>query len=410
MPKIDKRSEKQKKTAAINKRNEKRKTQPTKYAKYKDEHGKLHEEVKKLEVEQLFTNMKDLFDTLDTYLPNDGDQRSTAIRRVKRHINIENEKGNTIKIVSIYDEPIEWVDGRSGGNRSVYTQYLKSILLYSLLQEEGYSKDFSYTKFWVEMGMRNKYYSNEQIKKLLPEFDEDITGEMLDDFFYWTSSKNKNITDYILDSLADDGLISYDKYKMVKKPNERNPRKATAKERSEIGSEEKRIFTDWGYKNKQEVWLARKSRKLYKEVKHNLGYSYFDQFTVYIFDRKILENGIETCLEDCAANFDEFKQTRMALNDVIIAKDIESAQRRYDKTLKKAEKKLEELRDSFALGTPNTNMMDKYIHHLYINGDYVDNFMKPEEYFTRLNPNMAICKVLKDIEEEIERKKEEESE
>lgn len=393
MPKIEKRTEKQKAVDARKKRNEKRKTQPTKQAKYKDESGKLHEDVKKLEVEQVFECMPELFDTLDMYYPESWDSQKAAVKRVKRHILVERkDKSQKIEIKDIYEEPIEWVDKRDGKNASIYTPYLKALLIYRLLQAEDheYTLEWSYPEFWENLGMRNKYYTDYDVRENLPAFDKEITEVMLDHFFKWTGSKNRSITDYILDSLKDEELLDYEKYLAI---NENHKvRKATEDEVICIRSEKKRIMKEWGLRTKQDVFLANKSRELHKEVKKNTGLNYFDMFKIYILDKDVLEDGLLDNLNDC-----------QKLNQLIIDSDLRSAKKRVETDKKNIDKKYEEDKKKMAIGKPQKRSP----YFLYMDEDeYLGNFRKLEEYFTELKVKPERKSVMRQTKEFAEEQRE----
>lgn len=99
------------------KRNEKRKDQPTKQIIYKIQHNKIQSTISKLQLNQEFANTVELFDYLDIYLPDSGNQRKTVIQKLLCYINYtSSDSGQKIYITDIYETPIPWIDGRSQGN------------------------------------------------------------------------------------------------------------------------------------------------------------------------------------------------------------------------------------------------------------------------------------------------------
>ena len=47
--------------------------------------------------------------------------------------------------------------------------------------KSGYTKEFTYSQFWLEMGMRNSFYTDEDIRTELPKYDPEITNDILND-------------------------------------------------------------------------------------------------------------------------------------------------------------------------------------------------------------------------------------
>ena len=358
-------------------RNTKRKSQPTKQIVYQHTSGKLQESVSQLQEGQEFENMTELFDSLDVYLPNSGNKRIAALNRLECFLSVEKLGSKRVRIKEIYQEPIEYLDGRSQGNHSVYSSYLKAALLYSLMQENGYTKEFTYNDFWIEMGIRNVYYANEDVKKELPNYDHEITADIVTDYYKWTGSKSKNITDYILDSLQNENFIRYEKHLMVKTENDFEPKRATSKQVSLIGTVEKAFMKEMGYKTKQEVFLAGQSRALYKKVKEEIKMSYFEQFTVYIYGKEILQYGITENLNEAKEN----------LNKLITQSDKNGAERRMLKETQRLEEEYKEYTKNILAGKPISKSSFKMSngHHLYSDENYAQSFDKVAQYLSPLD-------------------------
>ena len=385
------------------KNNNTRKTQKTKKLSYKEKNEILEQEIAKLYEGQSFENWIHLFDEIDTYYPDNSSSQQIAQQDIKRYIEIEKTpNSHELTIKQIYADPIEKADGRKGGNRSLYLPLLKTLVLYSLAQEEDIVKEFTYTQFWLEMGMRNQFYTNDEIRKRLPQYDNEITKADLDDFFRRTGIKNKNITDYLLDSLQDEGLLRYEKNIMIKEDNS-PARRATYDEIAQIGTEEKKIMEKWGYKSKQALFLADRSKALYKEVKKILGYSYFEIFSVIVYKKEALEIGLR----------DNIAEVKKTLNKTIIDQNKLNAQKRHDKEYVKLEQEYKEYNNQMVLGEYK-NEPEKYIedhgNKLYKQDDYADKFNKMDQYFTATGKNKYIellNKIERDIKiEDMEQRKE----
>ena len=376
-----------------NKNNTQRKTKKTKKLSYKERNELLETELAKLYEGQTFDNWMHLFDEIDTYYPDNSSSQKIIQQDLKRYMEIEKQpNSHSLTIKQIYEEPIEKVDGRKGGNRSLYLPLLKTLVLYSLAQEMGTIKEFTYTQFWLEMGMRNQFYTNEEIRKRLPQYDKELTKEDLDDFFKRTGIKNKNITDYLLDSLQDENLLRYNKHYMIQKGNDQ-AYAASYEEEAKIGSEEKKVMEEWGYRTKQELFIADRNRALHKEVKERLGYNYFEMFSVVVYKKEALEIGLR----------DNIADVKKALNQTIIDQNKQNAQKRHDKEYKKLEEEFEEYNKHQALGGYKDNP-EKYIedhgNKLYKQDDYADKFNKMDQYFTSIGTNKYI-ELLNQIEQDI---------
>lgn len=375
------------------KNNTTRKSQKTKKLSYKERNELLEQELSKLYEGQTFENWIHLFDEIDTYYPDNSSSQKIAQQDIRRYMEIEKaSSSHFLTIKQIYDEPVEKIDGRKGGNRSLYLPLLKTLVLHSLAQEEGTLKEFTYTQFWLEMGMRNHFYTNEEIRKKLPEYDNEITKADLDDFFRRTGIKNKNITDYLLDSLQDENLLRYNKHYMIQKGNNQ-AYAASYEEEARIGSEEKKVMEEWGYRTKQELFIADRNRALHKEVKERLGYNYFEMFSVVVYKREAIEIGLR----------DNIADVKKALNETLIEQNKLNAQKRHDKEYKKLEEEYKEYDQSRALGEYKEKP-EKYIEDhgntLYKQDSYADKFHKMDQYFTYTGTNKYIA-LLEQIEQDI---------
>lgn len=396
----------------LSKRNAARKGKKTKKLSYKERNNLLEKEINRLYEGQEFKNWLHLFDEIDTYYPDQegGSSKKATQDDLKRWIGIEKqEHSHALTIKEIYAEPLEKEDKRKLGNRSIYLPFLKSLLLYSLSQEEGFTKEFTYSQFWLEMGMRNRFYTNEEIRKKLPEYDSEITEEDLDDFFRRTGIKNKNITDYLLDSLSDECLLRYRKVLMIKESG-RDAREATPEEVSIIESEKKRIMTEMGFRTTQDIYLAGQSRALYQKVKAILGYGYYEKFVVIVYQEDVLKKGVMDYINEIKQTLN-FLETKKQLNAKMIETDVSSAKKRHDKELQKLEDGYKEYEDDMAFG-PYKGNKERYLKEkgnaIVKSDQYIDKFEKMDNYFTAINsPYIQLLKQIeRDIQEEKDKKKE----
>ena len=396
-------------------RNNKRKRSNKYQVDYLVKQNMLSDVIDKLQEGQEFSNWPDLFDYLDLYYP-DGGARTTYQNHLKRYVRISNYTGTNLVIEEIYNEPIEWIDGRKKGNHSVYVTFFSSVLLWVLLQEKEknnqYALRLSYTDFWRIMGIKNSYYNNKDVQKLLPEFDKDMTPELLDDFFRWTGSKSKAITDYILESLREKGLLEYRRIRTIKEKNGIR-RKATDEEESLIGSEEKRLMNEWGFKTRKELFMSGKSQLLYKEIKDKLKLAYYYEIEIIIYEKDVLTIGLKDNIIELKKELgEEVSKNKIGLNNKITEYDIRNAEKRQLKEKDKIDEEYKHYVDTRALGKVMT--LEEYIeqngHALYYDDTYAERFKKATHYFSDLKLSEDMRDTLIAAEAEAERRRLEELE
>lgn len=402
-------------------RNNQRKRYNKYHIDYLVRHNKLSDifdnlqEDNKLYEGQKFDSWPDLFDYLNFYYPDSGN-KSLFQEHIKRYIRVNKDKDSKSGLVieEIYENPVEWTDGRAKGNHSVYITFFSSILLWLLLQEKeksgAYSIQFSYNDFWKAMGMRNSYYNNKDVQQLLPEFDEEMTPELLDDFFRWSGSKNRNITDYILDSLDDKGLLTYKKIRMIREKNG-TKREATDEEIALIGSEEHRMMREMGYKNKKDLFMSGNTLNLYKKVKESIKLNYFDELSIIIFEKDVLTMGLMDSLKDLKKQLkNNINDNKKELNNKITTYDIRNAYNRHDKEKDKVDQAYKEYVDNRALGKVESidEFIEKNGNSLYYDNTYIQRFEKAVHYFSDLCLSKDMKDTLIAAEQEAERRRLEE--
>lgn len=382
---------------------------------YLDKNDLLREQILKFKIStlqegQVFDNWLDLFDYLNLYYPAGGGKRITFQNRLKRWVNIQKSTGTKLIINEIYEEPIEWEDNRKNGNNSVYITLLSTILLWRLLQEDNYEIEVTYNQFWKMMGLRNSYYGNKDIQKMLPKVDKDMTSEFLEDFFKWTGSKNKSITDYTLDKLQDKGYLKYQKQLMIKEDN-KLARKATHKEESKILSEETKIMKSMGYTSRKDLFMAGKTHELYNKVKKNVGVSYFETISIVMPDDEVLIMGIKENIEELNY-FNSLLENdyKVSLNKEITDRDLLSAQKRQNNEMKRLKIAYDDYKANLALGVPENieSFISSKGYKVFIDESYVTKFEKANHYFSDLNITQEVEEVMEQVKEMIKEEKQKE--
>ena len=396
-------------------RNNKRKRSNKYQVDYLVRHNKMSEIFDELQEGQKFDSWPDLFDYLDLYYPESGN-KILLQEHIKRYIRLNKDKDSKSGLIveEIYENPVEWIDGRKKGNHSVYITFFSSILLWLLLQEKeksgSYSIQFSYNEFWKAMGMRNSYYNNKGVQELLPEFDEEMTPELLNDFFRWSGSKNRNITDYILDNLYNKGLLTYKKIRMIREKNG-DKREATDEEIAFIGSEEHRIMREMGYKNKKELFMSGDNLNLYKKVKESIEKNYFDELYIIIYEADVLTMGLMDSIKELKQQLnDKIKDNKNDLNNKITTYDIRNAYNRHDLEKDKIDQAYKEYIDTRVLGKIDSKeefLEDNGIP-LYYDDTYPKRFEKAVHYFSDLKLSKKMRDTLIAAEQEAERRRLEE--
>ena len=92
------------------------------------------------------------------------------------------------------------------------------------------------------------------MKKRILSVDHSISEEQMDEFFRRSWSIMKNITDSVLESLVNEGMLEFTKSKLIKHTENESAIPATKEERKIIGSEETRVMRQMGFKNKKELY------------------------------------------------------------------------------------------------------------------------------------------------------------
>ena len=370
---------------------------------------KLKPRIDTLQEGQIFDNWLHLFDYLDLYYPIGNGNSVVYQNRLKCWVNIEKGTGTKLIIKEIYIEPIEWIDNRKKGNHSIYITFVSTLLLWKLLKETEHKIEVTYNQLWKMLGMKNNYYGNKEIQKFLPKVDEDMTPDFLNDFYKWTGSKIKNITDYALDTLQDKGYLKYTKQIMMKENN--IIRKVTSIEESKILSEETKIMKAMGYNSRKDLFMANKSLELYNRVKKELGFSYFDILSIIVPDDEVLSLGILENIEELK-NFDNIQEReyKKKLNQEITEYDLKGAKKRKDNEFERLDQLYKEYEKNIALGVPESK--EDFIitngYSLFIDSGYIDKFKKAAEYFNDLKLTPRARETIKEVELliEEERKKE----
>ena len=349
-------------------------TLPTIIDKEKD--GTMSQEISRLSEGQIFKSWRDIFSYLHIYLPKGGKIRELAIDHLRQWVAIEDVPNSNKKIIAeVYTEPHMLLDGRSEGNHNLYKLYLKTILLSIFLESDVFDRNYTYMQFWKEMGMCNLYYSDKEARKKLLKADTTITEDQMDEFFSRSWSIMKSITDSVLDSLQNEGMLEYGKSKMIVEHPNTPARLATKEERHIIGSAETRAMHRLGFKNKKDMFLHRKTKECHKialKILHEEyeWENYFDCFSVIAYKKDILAKGLEQNIKELEKEVQR-QEAKQQLNSNVIRRIKDNAQKTNDREVQRIQEMYQEYLATW-IGTPWTynQYFETKAYHLF-REDYV---------------------------------------
>lgn len=255
---------------------------------------------------QIVKNKQELFRMLGL---NDSKEKTIKGKQMKlyeaklaAYMNYESYKGNSIRILDIYEEPFEIIDKRREG---IYVTYIETILLNYLLIQNNMTLDITYSQLFCALGMANHNYLDEDIRKKLKSIDHRITKFEEKDFFLRSYSQMKRIVDRALQSLELRSKISYSKHIVINNrdeyPNDIEQCEkhiANNIETREILQTETEVLKEMEARDRGQIFWRGKSSAFYSRVneilseKHN-WFNYYNEIRIVMVGKDYLKYAIE---------------------------------------------------------------------------------------------------------------------
>lgn len=275
-----------------------------------------------------------------------GNARKAQMANWERYFSFTKIKGTQkIHIDVIYTAPLEKIDGRSRGNRSVYVDSVEVVLLNYLSHQRGYTATFTKNKLYARLGMVNNRYSittNSQLKKdnpLLTDFDinrfRTRAGGRLNSILM--SALNNLEKRFLIDLVEQVVLVDGNNHYML----------ADDVMIRNITSIKYEVKKEMGFETEQEIYLSGKMQSFYKAVNYYLDkhYGYKRAYTQF----KIIFNHSHVCeemqrLTPKVINHlreieklgdEEIRQELITMNSLVVDAFYKSAEKDYTNTTQK---------------------------------------------------------------------------
>lgn len=181
------------------------------------------------------------------------------------------KQGNKIVITEIYTEPREKIDNR--GNKGHNTsKYMEAIDILKSIFTTKNEYIYTFNELCRLVGFTNNNFSViEETKKISNYLGINI--ETIEDFLNDTKTRLRNTIETSLNNLQKQGCISWC-YKYNMQDLNGKWHIATPEEEQQIKECIDFCIEDMGYKNKQDVYLHKKSKEMYKKVNKILENEY----------------------------------------------------------------------------------------------------------------------------------------
>lgn len=295
-----------------------------------------------LKVGMVIKNYKELCKLLEIPVKA-GDSKKSQIKALEQCCKYHKE-GQKFIVDEVYENvtPVIYEKGKnpnSHGNNHIGQPVFKNdleIIITDIIATEYQNKttldkniNIPKSYMFFNSCMVNKDYLNlynmmEKVSK-----DEDIPLITIDNFYNTSRTKMTKNMERALNGLKNQGLLHWE-YRLSVKTTQNQHRLATEQEINLIKTIEVKVLQDMGYKSITEIWFTPKWKTFQKEKKKlmrsELGL-YYDYSSVYI----VPSLQFETYMSD----YEKVKQSKLDVNTNMIESTIKSAEKKYNKTVKK---------------------------------------------------------------------------
>jgi len=301
-----------------------------------------------------------------------GGAKNAQLKKWQRYIDFHKD-GHKFIIDGIYEEPKNKIDNRSNGNNTIYSEYIKNLimdlLVHNSMRQNERTLSFSTNRLLRTLEMINTNYVNG--KKNIPDFSKalNVDEQCLYDFFTVTHSNLQTALETALNQLKsevyftwykkivvciDEAQVEHDatgKFKIHKTTDgkklldytiKQTHRDATEEEEEIILKCKAKALDKLGYKSERHV-IVSKAWNLYMKYvndylsqKTNIAY-FYDAYKL-INNREKVKNFAEIRQEWELSKEDKSMQ-KDELNVLVVYNCEKNSQKRYLKALDKCKDK-----------------------------------------------------------------------
>ena len=172
------------------------------------------------------------------------------------------KNGRFFYIDQIYPEPID--TQRKLREDAKYAKFIEQVLLYYLINQDGYSAIRSATEWWVILGLVAQKY-----REYRYDYPSNIPKEVLDQFYHITSTRFSGIFNRALKTLRDRRFIEFQPTYLIIEADG-NRREAFDDEISIIIDNERQVLNSFNIHNRKTLILQpyEKQKKIYQAFNH----------------------------------------------------------------------------------------------------------------------------------------------
>lgn len=298
----------------------------------------------KIEEGQIVKNYRQLCDLLGEERTT-GNAKKAQMANWERFFSITKIKGTQkMRIDEIYIEPLERVDGRAKGGRSIYVRSVEVVLLNYLSQQKGYTATFTKNKLYTRLGMVNDRYTSATNSELKNE-NPTLTDFDINRFKTRASSRLNSILMSALGSLKKRFLIDVIEQVILV---DKDGRYSLADEMMirNLTSIKYTVKQEMGFETEQEIYLSGKMKEFYKGVNYYLFklYNYTRVYTQFkiLFNKehicqempKLAQNVIDRLQEIEDMGDEKIRKELITMNNLVVDAFYKSAEKDYSNTVK----------------------------------------------------------------------------
>lgn len=297
----------------------------------------------KIQEGQIVKNYRQMCDLLGEERTT-GNAKKAQMANWERFFSITKIKGTQkMRIDEIYIEPLERVDGRAKGGRSIYVQSVEVVLLNYLSHQKGYAATFTKNKLYTRLGMTNSRYAIATNKELKDE-NPTLTDFDINRFKSRASSRLNSILMSALGNLEKRFLIDVVEQVILV---DKDGRYSLADELMvrNLTSIKFTVKQEMGFETEQQIYLSGKMKEFYKGVNYYLSklYGYTRAYTQFkiLFNKdnvcqempKLAQRVIDRLQEIEEMGDERIRQELISMNNLVVDAFYKSAEKDYSNSV-----------------------------------------------------------------------------